>query len=161
MKYLLTILLLPMFANAECTSEVEVKSVPVEYTVDTSIPEHLKGATITVTLADGSSSVVPAEKFMVVPRKQKTIIGDSHLVLNKTKCESSKNNTIALTARKGHKGIKTESSSSPSGTKVDVYSEETIIPGVSVYKRNIINSVGFGLGLDTKDGLNVMMGVDF
>lgn len=161
--YLLTILLLPMFVNAECTSEIEVKSVPVEYTVNTSIPEHLKGATITVTLADGSSSIVPAEKFMVVPRKQKTIIGDSHLISNTTTCKfNSKKNTIMLEAKNSKTDIETKTTPIPSGSKVDVYSKKELVPGLSLYRRELFDSpVGGGLGVDTKGELKGMIGLDF
>jgi len=74
MKTIIAILLLSSVAFAEpCETSSSGEVVTGQLEINTDLPKHLVGAKITVTLADGSSSTVPAEKFKVVPRKQQFI----------------------------------------------------------------------------------------
>ena len=78
MKYaiiFLTMFLTNVVAKAEsCTEHTSASQVLEQTEIKTDVPKHLIGATITVTLANGKSSTVPAEKFKVVPRLQQYLV---------------------------------------------------------------------------------------
>jgi len=78
MKYailFLTMFLTNAIAKAEsCTEQTSASQVLEQTEIKTDVPKHLVGATITVTLANGKSSTVPAEKFKVVPRLQQYLV---------------------------------------------------------------------------------------
>lgn len=103
----------------ENSTEYETKE---QFEISTDIPKHLVGAKITITLADGTSSTVPSEKFKVVKRQQQFI------VTNRTQktivtCEkevvknTTKNNSVSLLAGYGLAGG-LETSSNPGEVEV-------------------------------------------
>lgn len=59
---------------AECTTETGKSEAKEKLVISTEVPSNLKGATIIVRNADGTETLVPAEKFKVVPRKQQFIV---------------------------------------------------------------------------------------
>lgn len=78
MKYAI-ILVVMFFTNAmakaeTCTLDSGEEQAIEKTEIKTDVPKHLIGATITVTLANGKSSTVPAEKFKVVPRLQQYLV---------------------------------------------------------------------------------------
>lgn len=78
MKYaiiFLTMFLTNAIAKAEsCTEQSSAAQVEETTEIKTDVPKHLEGAKIIVRLADGRESVVPAEKFKVVPRLQQYLV---------------------------------------------------------------------------------------
>lgn len=73
---MLSLILLGLNVNAkmECSSSTSSDQIEEQTEIKTDVPKHLEGATITVTLKDGRTTTVPAEKFKVVPRKQQFIV---------------------------------------------------------------------------------------
>lgn len=87
MRIILFILLFfySFFAPAQdCTEDIEVSSQDNVKEITTDVPEHLKGATITVKTRDGRESTVPAEKFKVVPRVQQFVVTEHSSATVKT-----------------------------------------------------------------------------
>jgi hypothetical protein len=148
MKYLL-ILLLSTTALAK----------EVTYAVNKNIPNHLKGATITITLANGKTSTVSADKFMVVPRKQYTVVGESSTATKTVTCSAKKNkNLIMLEARKDITELDTE----VNGQQAKTIAKKNIIPGLNYYRRDVLDTkFGAGAGADTNGTLKVLVGFDF
>lgn len=162
MKYLIIALSLiasNVYAGETCSESQNVSSQEVAYEVNTSLPKHLKGATITVTLADGRTSTVPADKFMVVPRKQKTVLGQNQTITKKLSCNaSSKKNILIGEFRKDVTEIETTTS----GKTVNVESKKELVPGVNYYRRELFDSpIGAGVGIDTNGTIKGMVGLDF
>lgn len=156
---LLTVISLSANASDKCTYTEQEAETDVVYEVHTDTPKHLAGATITITLADGKSSTVPAEKFMVVPRKQKTVVGKNKVVLAIRSCNDDvKKTTVMLEARKDITDIETETI----GNNAKTYSKKGIVPGLDVYRRQILDTpVGIGAGVDSNGTLKGMIGLDF
>lgn len=77
MKYILILIMMATSVayseDNNCSATRSSQEVEEQYDIKTDVPRYLEGATITVTLKDGKSSTVPAEKFKVVPRKQQFI----------------------------------------------------------------------------------------
>ena len=165
MKYLIifTIGFLTMNVNAEdCTESQTVSAEQVVYSVSKDIPKHLKGATITITQADGKTSTVPAEKFMVVPRKQTTVLGENKTISKKLTCSNGKKNSIIAGGRKDTVGHRVETSSIPNGQQVKVYSEKDLVPDINYYRREILDTpIGAGVGVDSNGTLRGSVGFDF
>lgn len=158
-KILLMIILLPTISFADC-SEIQATQVnDLHYNVDKMLPNYLKGAKITVVLADGSTSTVPAEKFMVVPRKQQIIIGKSENITKRIMCKNSnKKNIIIGEIRKDI----TDLDVSSDGKQAHIESIKEITPGVNYYRRELFDSsIGAGVGVDTNGVVKGMVGIDF
>lgn len=147
-------LVLASFAHADQCKE-ETRSSDVAYEVNTKTPEYLRGAIITVTLKDGSKSEVPAEKFMVVPRIQKTVVGQNK-VTSRT-CGGPKNILVGE-ARKDIQELET----STSGSTATVSARKGVVPGVNYYRRNLFDSpIGAGIGIDTNGTPKALIGIEF
>jgi hypothetical protein len=163
MKYAIVfmIMFLVSVVNAaeNCSESAQVETQDVVYEVNTELPKHLKGATITVTLADGKTSTVPAEKFMVVPRKQKTLVGQNQTLTKKLYCKvSGKKNIIMGEARKDVTEIETTTN----GKSASVHSKKEVVPGLNYYRRELFDSpIGAGVGVDTNGTVKGMIGLDF
>ncbi len=135
----------------------------VVYNVNKDIPAHLKGAKIIVRLADGKETVVPAEQFMVVKRKQYTVAGQNRLVMSKLRCEAkSRKNSVMVDARKDHSGMDTSTATIPGGVQATVKSNKALTPGINYYRREILDShLGLGAGVDSNGTLKAIIGLDF
>ena len=162
MKTLMILLL--TFASAahaadSCSESVSESTQEVVYEVNKGMPAHLKGATITVTQADGTSSTVPAEKFMVVPRKQKTVLGQSKQTSKTLTCKGAeKKNIVFADVRNDYKGVETTTD----GKTATVESKKGVIPGLNYYRRQLLDSpIGAGVGVDTNGTVKGMVGIDF
>jgi hypothetical protein len=165
MKYLL-ILTIGFFLNSayaeNCSESQTESSEQVVYNVSKDMPKHLKGATITITLADGKTSTVPAEKFMVVPRKQTTVLGENKTISKKLTCSNGKKNSIIAGGRKDTVGHRVETSSTPNGQQAKVYSEKDLVPDINYYRREILDTpIGAGVGVDSNGTLRGSVGFDF
>lgn len=163
MKYVL-VFLMSMSAQAKelCTQDRKEIQEEVKYEVNKGLPSHLVGAKITVTLADGSSSTVPAEKFMVVPRVQKTVLGVNKAVVVTESCKGSGNkHTVMLGGRKDIKGHTVETKTTPTGAQADVYADKGLVGDVGLYVRKLVGDVGAGASVDTNGTPRVFIGIDF
>lgn len=163
-KYIITLLLLVnvAYAGEVCEQDSTVNKEEVVYSVDTTIPKHLKGATICVTLADQKSSCVPAEKFMVVPRKQKTVLGENKTITKSINCsrtvEVSKKHTVYADVRKDHKELEVTNN----GSTATVESKKQLIPSINYYRHDVLDTpIGLGIGIDTNGTLKGAVGIDF
>ena len=77
MRIVLALSLLAMTALADsdkCSTSTGAEEATEKLEIKTVVPAHLKGGTIIVRRADGAESVVSAEQFKVVPRKQQFIV---------------------------------------------------------------------------------------
>lgn len=167
MKKLIIFLLIAVVSVAQaketCEESIEVHSQDVTYEVNTDMPKHLKGATITVTLADGKTSTVPAEKFMVVPRVQKTVVGQNKILAKNVTCSKSGNKNILIgEVRKDVTGHETKTEAIPGGIKSSTSSVKEVVPGINYYRRELFDSsIGAGVGVDTNGTVKALIGVDF
>lgn len=165
MKLLLTMLfLIPTMASANCSvSDVDVDYESVVHEIDTKLPAFLKGAKIKVTLADGTSSEVPAELFKVVPRKQQLIVGHETTIRKETTCkvDDRKKNIIMASAKETVTSLETKTSTIPNGVKASVSSNKGLVPGIKYYREDILENLGAGVGVDTNGEVEAMIGVGF
>ena len=164
MKVLLLITLFTSIAFADECKEVSKRIVQdVIHKVNTEVPKHLQGATITITKADGTSSTVPAEKFMVVPRKQKTILGQNMFVSSEITCKPKEQlNTVFIDVKKLPSKVESSTESLPNGTKATSTIYKDAIPGLNYYRRKMLETpVGAGIGVDANGTVKGMIGLDF
>ncbi len=165
MKYLIIFTLLlssVSYAGEKCSESQTEQLEDVVYEVNADIPSHLKGAKITVKLADGRESTVPAEKFMVVPRKQKTVLGQNKLVSKNVTCSKDGNkNLLMLEARHDVTELESSTTTGPNSQTISVKSKKELVPGVNYFRRELIGPVGAGIGIDTNGTPKGMLGVEF
>lgn len=166
MKLFTTILLLSLSVSAKEMCEETQKTITedVMHVVNVDVPSHLKGATITITQADGKTSTVPAEKFMVVPRKQKTIAGQNKAIVKNVSCKVSSDNKNILMAevKKSYTGLETKTEAITGGVKAEVSSKKEMVPGLNYYRRELFDSkFGAGVGVDTEGTVKGLIGLDF
>lgn len=161
MKYLLIILMsLTSVSYAEECSETQSTVVQnVVYTVNKNMPAHLKGATIIVRQANGKETSVPAERFMVVPRKQYTKLGENKAVNTKLTCnKDQKKNIVYVGAKKELTDLETR----VSGNTARVESSKTLVPSVNYMRRKVLNSdLNLGIGIDKNSQIGGTIGLDF
>lgn len=161
MKYLLA-LLLPLTVHATCDTTYEQEFEHTSHEISTDMPKFLKGATITVTLANGKSSTVPADKFMVVPRKQYFIAGVNKTVIKNTTCApKDKKNNIMVGVKKEVTDLEVSTATIPGGKKAEVTSVDEYLPTVRYYREDVLSNVGLGVGVDTKGKVEATIGVGF
>lgn len=158
-------LLATMTVNAEqtCNENVATSKQDVTYAVNKDIPKHLIGATITVTLADGSTSSVPAEKFMIVPRKQYTVVAEQVNTTKTLTCKvAGKKNNVSIGLRKDVVGLDKSTNAIPNGIQAKVKEDKDIVPSINYYRREVIGgAVGFGVGIDKNGTPSASVGLDF
>lgn len=168
MKTLIILLALisgPSFAGESCTSATSDTQFETTSVSESAAPKYLEGATITVTLANGKSSTVPAEKFKVVPRRQEQRVS---LIRTRTdrvcSVDSAKPHRISVMAGRGlQKGLDVDNSAGP-GT-VAVENRIGAIFGVQYQYRTDLEIFGHPLsvgvqGQNNKSGLG-MIGLDW
>ncbi len=157
MKYLIAAVLLMAYSvqAEDCTETVDINHGKDRYEITTDVPAHLRGATITVTQADGSSSTVPAERFKVVPRAQQFLITtlETYKVIS---CSASKNRLSALGGVGARNGLKTTTS----GNTTTVETSNGINGGLQ-YQHMLNDTISIGVqGQSNKTG-SLLLGVDF
>ncbi len=142
-----------------CVESVTGSSIDDKMEINTITPKHLKGAKITVELADGSKSTVSAEKFKVVPRMQQFIVTKATLMMSKTCKADAKLNRVSLMGGKGPTG-RLERDASAAPAKVSVEAEHDGVAGAQ-YQRLLTERLSVGVqGQTNKTGM-VMIGLDF
>ncbi len=167
-KLIIGLLLIPAMSQAlECgETKQEVNETMSQEEVTTSVPAHLKGATITITLADGSKETVKAESYMVVKRKHTRPVVNVSKTEKTLMCETkvvskdSKKNIVSVQAVRSQNGVEKEILD-PTTTKVST--KKSVGAGV-MYQRKfeVFNQelVG-GIGADTNRGVNLGLGLEF
>ncbi len=157
MKYLIALVLIMAYSAQaqDCSEEVTTTHGDSKYSLEKGAAAYLKGATITVTLADGSSSAVPAERFKVVPRIQQFMIS----TIETTKvisCQASKNRLSALGGVGARNGLKTTTS----GNTTVVETSSGAVGGLQ-YQHMLNDTLSLGVqGQSNKTG-SVLIGLDF
>jgi len=160
-KFLILTILMVSLTNtalAECTEESSKTEVVDATIITTDVPNHLKGATITVTLADGKSSTVPAELFKVVPRKQEKIVTkvQNTKVVSCTNNITSKNRVSALGGYGSQGGLNV----SNNGSRVEVESKMGAVGGLQ-YQRLLTDELSVGVQVQTNSASSLLIGFDF
>lgn len=171
MKYLIAFITMfsVVTANADqkCSTQSSEYEASEKMEIKTDVPKHLEGATITITLKDGRTSTVPAEKFKVVPRKQQYIVTKMDRSTNTTcsmTVEQSQKNRISLLGGSGTKdGLDRDDSNSPNS--VSVKNRTGAVFGAQ-YQRQIGVKVldmplSVGIQGQTNATGSVLLGVDF
>jgi hypothetical protein len=144
----------------ECTKDNVALEVTDTYDIPASIPAHLKGATITVRLANGKESSVPAEKFKVVPRKQQFLVKKLTNTITNT-CSmprAPKRNRVAVLGGYGSRGgldvnYSNSTVSSRIGT-VGGVQYQYLLPALS-------DRLSVGGQAQTNDTYSLLVGIDF
>lgn len=161
MKYILTSLLLmstSVMAKEVCSTSSSTDETVELKVVEVRVPSHLRGATITVTLANGRTSVVPAEKFKVVPRKQERVVTKVSTTTKKTcKDLTDSKNRISLLAGSGTKAGLTRRNLT-GRTRVET---ETGAVGGLQYQRSLTDKISVGVQGQTNETGSLMIGLDF
>lgn len=158
MKYLLLLLLTTNSYANSCSSNTTVDEAVSYYDINANIPNHLKGATITITLANGKSSTVPSEKFKVVPRVQQYIIKTAAHITKET-CTINDPNKNRVSALGGY-GSRNKLATSTTSTTVEVENSRGLVGGLQ-YQRLITDVLSVGAQAQTnKTGL-LLIGLDF
>jgi hypothetical protein len=159
MKTLL-LLLLATNAMADCQTTIDTEMVTATTVITTDVPAHLKGATITIRLANGKESSVPAELFKVVPRKRQEVVLEKtqnvNTVCTNTEIATNKNRVSAL----GGYGSRNKLATSTTSTTVEVENSRGLVGGLQ-YQRLITDELSIGAQAQTnKTGL-LLIGLDF
>lgn len=160
MKYLIALTLFLNLGNIafakSCTEEVGEAQVKKQLEISTDVPAHLRGATITIRLADGRESSVPAEKFKVVARKQQFIVTE----LERSKVTSCvKNRSHRVSGLIGH-GAQAGLKTSANGNMVEVESKTGIVGG-GQYQYMLNDRLSIGGQYQTNETGSFLLGIDF
>lgn len=157
---MLSLLSIVAFASEPvCTQQTDAAESTGQLEIKTDVPNYLKGATITVTLADGSSSTVPAEKFKVVARRQQFITThtESKTVVSCTTNTPNKNRVSLLGGHGAQEGV-TRAATSP--TSATVESNVGLVGGAQ-YQRMLNDRFSLGVQGQTNKTGSILIGVDF
>lgn len=163
-KLFLTLALISSLAQADCVDQNTENTEVETTTISTDVPKHLKGARITITLADGRTSTVPAELFKVVPRKQQRVITKvkSSTVRTCTNEAPELKNRISLL---GGRGAKEGLDSRTNGSTVEVESKVGTIFGVQYQRVLPVKVFGkpLNVGGQVQTGKSALgsVGIDF
>lgn len=152
------------FAN-QCGDTCEV----LNQDVNTPVPVHLKGATITVTTKDGKSYEMKADEFKVVPRKQQFKVKErvvyrlspqpreiEPVVIEKTRVQKQKN-IVSLLLNRSLTDYDV-SQDGPGSFRIENRFELAV--GL-MYQRNVYKDLYLGVQADTHKSLGANLGIGF
>ncbi len=157
--FLLSILLSSNAYSANtCTTAKSDTNHFVVNDVNKSVPNYLKGATITVRLANGKETSVPAERFKVVPRKQQFVVNevDTNTVTTCTNDAPKSNRVSALAGYGTRSGLE----SSSTATSVDVGNVVGFVGGIQ-YQRMLSDRLSVGAQMQNNNTNSLLLGLDF
>jgi hypothetical protein len=155
-KYLLVFFLLIPSVFADCTTTSSEEVVTEETEIRTDVPNHLRGATITVKLANGTESTVPAERFKVVPRLQQFLVAKTQKN-TETMCRNFDKNRVSVVGGRGPKS-NLVTNTAPGVTEV---STDVGFVGGLQYQRMLNETWSLGVqGQSNKTG-SLLLGLDF
>jgi hypothetical protein len=140
---------------SDCTYTSNAETVSETTEIKTDVPKFLEGATIIVRLANGTETVVPAEKFKVVPRKQQFLVAKTYQ-LNLEVCTPNKNRFSYLAGKGTRPGLRTVRTDN----EVTVESKVGAVGGLQ-YQRLIYEDISVGAQVQTNDTVLVNIGLDF
>ncbi len=169
MKHLMMIALLMFAVNAnagtQCSTSTSEEKVDEQMEIKTDVPKHLEGATITITLKDGRTSTVPAEKFKVVPRKQQYIVTKTSRS-SKEMCSTNETQHHRVSVLGGHgakPGLDSNRSSAPD--EVTVESRVGAVFGAQYQYKSDLKVLDMPLSIGIQGQTNktgsLLIGVDF
>jgi hypothetical protein len=147
--FLLLMTPLAVHAGESCTSE----QVAEQRDINTNVPNHLKGAKIIIRQADGSESIVPAEKFKVVPRKQQFVTTKTTML-----CRASEKNRVAALGGYGPTGALKNRKEDTKTTVVDT--KEGVVGGLQ-YQRKLNDKFSLGVQGQSNKTFSLIFGFDF
>jgi hypothetical protein len=161
--FMMSLIAITAFASEPvCTTQTGAEQSTAELEIKTDVPAYLKGATITVTLADGRSSTVPAEKFKVVPRLQQFITThtESKTTVSCSGGNDIRRNRVTLLGGRGAQGGLNYSTS---GTSASVESKAGLVGGAQYqYVLPILGDrLNIGVQLQTSKAALGAIGIDF
>lgn len=162
MKSLFSLILVSSVSFAVCGSESSVSVITkTQEDVVTYMPKWLEGATITISKKDGTSEVVKAEDYMVVPRKHKRPVVEITNTETQIVCKKIEDkNIVSIQGRDGFNGdVKVKTTKTPSGASAQVDMNKTISPGVG-YQRKV-GPLWLGVDLSTSKNVGASVGVGF
>jgi hypothetical protein len=149
-------MLFPGLVFAEnCSTSTSEEQVEETKEIKTDVPNHLKGAVIIVRTADGRESVVPAEKFKVVPRVQQFVVTKTK-ESSKTMCRPDKNRVSVAAGNGAKEGLKR----STNGNTVEVESRVGAVGGLQ-YQRMVTEKISVGAQVQTNETVLIGIGLDF
>jgi hypothetical protein len=167
-KYIILFaLFLPIVSIAgeeRCEDFSSGEQIEEQLEIKTDVPSFLKGATIIVRLANGKESIVSADKFKVVPRKQQFITTKTKQIdtklctieLEQQQKELNKNRISAL--------IGSAPGSSLNVTKdansTTIEHGNVTVTGVQ-YQRLVTDKVSVGGQIQSNESVLVNIGFDF
>jgi hypothetical protein len=146
------------FAETNCSESAESSYVDAAYELTTDVPNYLKGAKITVRLADGRESTVPAERFKVVPRKQQFLakVIKTEKTVSCITNTPRKNRVSVLGGHGAQEGLK----STASGSSTTVESNVGLVGGAQ-YQRMIGERWSLGVQGQTNKTGSLLLGIEF
>ena len=146
--------------DATCKTVKSENSVQEKLELKTDVPKWLEGATITVRQKDGKESVVSADKFKVVPRKQQFIVtktrAETTLMCAGDNHETNKNRVSLL----GGIGPSGNLKVSSDGSKVSVETGPAAVGGLQ-YQRLLTDEISVGGQVQTNQSIMLNVGLDF
>lgn len=163
MKKIILILILGLTTQAQaltCGVEKETQETVTKQEVTTPTPEYLKGATITVTLANGSTVKMSADSYMVVPRKQVKESISTKIIEKPIAClqedKSPKKNILSLQAVRSQNGLDRNNLNI---STIEIETKNSV--GVGLLYQRKLDTLVLGVGGDTNKGLNLGLGLEF
>ena len=162
--FILLSLFLVSVANATCDEEfTDSKSEVTNMAVETEVPSYLRGATITITQANGKTETIKSEEYMVVKRKHLRPVLNILTAKTKTLCkevhpkdQQYSKNIVSLKVVDGYSDVDKERL--PGAVKLSV--DRQVGAGI-MYQRALNNRFYIGAELDTNQGAGIMGGVGF
>lgn len=145
---------------SQCDITVGEDVVNERVDINTDVPNYLVGAKITVTLADGTSSTVPAEKFKVVKRQQQFLVTKTTKNTIKTcKAADQEYNKNILSGMVGY-GLVGGLEKDRDPTRLEV--ETKVGPSVGIqYQRRLNERFTIGIQGQTNGVGSGLLGVGF
>jgi hypothetical protein len=151
---------LPAIASDDCKTSTGEELAMERLEINTDVPKWLQGATIIVKQADGKESIVSADKFKVVPRKQQFIVTKTKqesVTMCKTEGASRKHNRVSLLGGYGSNG---KLSTTSSASKATVEQEYGPVGGLQ-YQRSLSDTLSIGVQGQTNKNSSLLLGIDF
>lgn len=162
MKYLLTftfILTTGLIVEAQQCGESQEVHITQETTQDayTQMPKHLQGAKIIIEKADGSKEILKAEEYMVVKRKFKRPVITHVKNKNTVQCvNTAKKNILSGKLVDGYSDVSVKTKGKSATIEVD----RQLGIGLQ-YQRRVMERMYIGVGADSNQGAEAMVGFDF
>lgn len=143
---------------AECAPESHVLYLELKEDINTPTPKGLEDAVIIVRTKSGKEYAMSANEYKVVPRVQQFVTKERDY--NTVACipnDKQEKNLVMWGVRKDFTGLSTEISSN----EAKVRATKDIVIDMSYMREQVIDNIGFGIGVDTNGTPRAMVGVEF